>query len=345
MVENTPRRNRDLIRKYTGKQIIEIDHDVYIPIVDNILYKGDLVVLGGKYKANKSTFAMQLACSISCGKPFLNTFNVPKAHPVWIFSTEGKDDETRERFLRMIKAVPADLDNITLFCSTQLKINTPDGIKDLQRLVENTPQDRLPGFIVIDSVYSGFKGSLTKDDIVNDYMTNVRWLSENCNDASTLLSHHYKKVTDDKDGNKRHQTDEDIYGSVFFMGQADTVFTIEKSSKDKMARVVKCETQRSNKIVEEMHLLLNEPDPFFLSMADAHDKEKVLISAVILKEPKGLSAGDIIAKVPCGKSTTYAVLGKLLSDGTIFKSSKYSGLYIHSQFRDMPLEPKIVAIL
>ena len=158
------------IREYNGTDIIELPDEIYIPIVDSIIHRGELVIMSGNAKSNKSTFAMQLACAVSSGTPFLDVFNVPKPMVVWYFSTEGNDIEFRERIIRMKRKVKVDLDNIFLFCSTQFKINTPEGIKIVNQILKKYEKN-IPDLIIIDSLYSSFYGKLAEDDVVNNYIT------------------------------------------------------------------------------------------------------------------------------------------------------------------------------
>lgn len=319
---------KPLFREYNGNNIIEIPKDTYTPIVDSIIHKGDLVMMNGYRKSNKSTFAMQLACNVSSGTPFLGTFAVPKAGYVWYFSTEGKDAEFRERIIRMMKVVPANLDNIILFCSSQFKINTVPGKQAIESTVEKY-KDKLPLLIIIDSVYSGFKGSLIDDETVNDFLTAVRYLSELCGDSAMWLTHHLKKPVRGTDGKFFAISDlEGGFGSVFFGGQADHVFRVDYSPKDKLDRMVVCETQRSNKIIEEIPLHLNEPDPFYLCIVGTHDKEHDVLIKLLRGCSTGLSASEVIKKSGVTSSLCYMALNELASKGIIKKLDGYGGKYV-----------------
>lgn len=316
---------RPLFREYSGSGIIDIKEEVYIPVVANIINKGDLVIMNGREKSNKSTFAMQLACNVSSGTPFLNTFTVPKAGIVWYFSTEGKDNEFRERIIRMRKIIPVNLDNVKLFCSSQFRINTDTGYNAISILLEQN-KDHLPILIIIDSVYSCFSGSLKEDDTVRDFLGRIRWMCERCNGAAAFLYHHLKKPTQREGGGYYPATDQDAYGSAFFGGQADHMFRIEISDKVKLDRKVYCETQRSGQIIEEMDLHLNEPDPFYLSLVGAHDAEQDIISKLLVQHIDGLPAYQIMNITKIKKSLCYIALNELVGKGRIMKGG-YGGKY------------------
>lgn len=320
------RGTKSIVRTYKGDKIIELSEDTYEPLVENIIHRGDLVIMLGAAKANKSTFAMQLACNISSGTPFLGTFAVTTPGKVWYFSTEGKDAEFKERVIRMKKAVPANLDNITLFCSTQFKMNNKLGIDTINEIME-TNEDNKPDIIIIDSLYSGFKGSLKDDETVNDFLTIVRGLSEWCNDSAVFITHHTKKRQRDWKGEFVPTSDDDLYGSTFFAGQVDHLLRIEKCRDSANNRMIYCETQRSNRIVEQLKLRLNEPEPFYLSIAEKHDDARDLICRILAKHKKGLKAQDIFAKAEMKTSLGYTVLGELVLLGTVVKIGKWNAIY------------------
>lgn len=58
------------------------------PIIENLLFKGDILVLHGKEESYKSLFVVQIAESIVTGRPLLRRWNVPKAHCVGLLETE-----------------------------------------------------------------------------------------------------------------------------------------------------------------------------------------------------------------------------------------------------------------
>ena len=318
----------NLIRPYTGDDILKIPEESYIPIVENILYKNDLAVAVGKYKSNKSILAMQLTCSTSSGTPFLNMFEVPTPQIVWYFSTEGKDNEIKDRFLRMSKIIPTNLENIILFCSTQFKFNTDTGIDIIKQLVKKY-KDKLPSLIVIDSLYSGFKGTLIKDDQMNEFITVVRGLMEACNNSACFITTHMTKESVDANGKPIPQTSNNAYGSVFLLGQADHVFTIEKCRKNGMERIISCtaENQRSGNIIEKVRVLFNEPSPLYLSLIPFHKEEEHKITKLLSAYKEGLSAKELKLKSKIKQSLLYMVLNEMVGDGKIVKSETYSGKY------------------
>lgn len=318
---------KEIFRTYTGAEILEIPEETYIPIINNILYKNDMVGIIGKYKSNKSVLAMQMACAITSGKPFLDTFTVPEAKNVWFFATEGKDNELKDRFLRMSNMIPVDFDKLVLICSTQLKFNTKMGINTIEKLLERY-HDKLPNAIFIDSMYSGFKGTLISDEAMNEFLTRIRFLAEQCNDAACTITHHFNKESKDKDGKVIVQNSTNSYGSVFFMGQADHCFTIERCKKEERERIIKCNSadQRSGNIIEKMRVKFNEPDPLYLELCSMHKEEEEKIKTLLMDNPRGMTNKEIMAKMKIKKSLYYAVINEMETRGKLNKSGKYNGI-------------------
>jgi KaiC/GvpD/RAD55 family RecA-like ATPase len=318
---------KPILREYSGKQILEIDNATLEPIVEGFIYKNDYCIMAGQPKTNKSVFAMQLACAVSSGTLFLDRFNVPKAERVWYFSTEGKDDEVKDRFLRMSKVVKVNFDNIRLFCSTQFKVNTSNGLDIIYKLIDKH-QDCLPQLVIIDSVFASFFGKLSDDVIVNDYITKLRGITERCGDAAFWLAHHTKKPSTNSDGMRVEQDSVDTYGSTFFVGQADASFIIKRHGKEEdMNRIITCSEQRSGRNIERLIVHLNEPNPLHLSVMAKHDKECDDVCTLLINSNGGLKAHQIAEKTKMTKSLTYMVLNELLLKSRLKKTAGYNGLY------------------
>src|SRR5579864_3914712 len=58
------------------------------PIIEGLLFKGDLLVLHGKEESYKSMLVVQVAESIACGRPLLRMWNVPQPRRAGLIETE-----------------------------------------------------------------------------------------------------------------------------------------------------------------------------------------------------------------------------------------------------------------
>lgn len=318
----------DLLKDFTGADITTIDEEVYIPIIENILYKNDFSIIVGMQKTNKSILAMQMACCMSSGTPFLGAFAVPKPLTVWYFGTEGKVNEIKDRFVRMSKIIPTNFDNIVLFSSTQFKFNVLSAKKELEKVLYKY-ESKLPSVIFIDSLYSSYKGKLTEEDAWNNFVTIVRGLMEVCNESACVLAHHMTKERRDDRGNVISQNDSNTFGSTFILGAVDHCFTIEKCRKDNRDRIIKCATQRSGNIIEHMRVRFHEPEPLYLSLISNHGEEEQRIAKLLGTNAyaDGLTSGELLKKTKISKSLFSIVLGEMVTRNKITKTGGRKGKY------------------
>lgn len=319
----------DLIKDFTGNDITTIDEEIYIPIIENILYKNDFSMIVGMQKTNKSILSMQMACCISSGTPFLGAFDVPVPKVVWYFGTEGKVNEIKDRFVRMSKIIPTDFNNIVLFSSTQFKFNNGSARKLLEQILFKY-KHMLPSVIFVDSLYSSYNGKLTEDDSWNDFVTVLRGFMEVCGDASCVLAHHMTKERRNEKGEIIPQNDSNTYGSTFILGSLDHCFTIEKCKKEEKDRIIKCTTQRSGNIVEHMRVRFYEPEPLYLALISNHVEEEKKVMTLLSTNAyeDGLSHGELLKRTKITKSLFNMVIGEMVTRKKILKTGGRKGLYI-----------------
>ena len=78
------------------------------PIIDGVLWEGDVLMLLGSEKAGKSILGLQLAFCLTSGQPFLDKYAVPVPCSVLYIQTEGKPSEMVERMLAMRETLEID---------------------------------------------------------------------------------------------------------------------------------------------------------------------------------------------------------------------------------------------
>jgi RecA-family ATPase len=238
-------------RIYTGKDILLRDETKSQPLIQGILFENDYIMIAAKKKSYKSILTMQMACNLSSGTKLLDTFKVPKPQMVWYFATEGKDEDIKDRFIRMSQYVKINTENILLICSPGFRFNSRFGTEYIKYLCEKY-KDKLPKVIIIDALYMALKGSIKDDEDVNDFTTQVRVFAEHCN-AAVIIVHHTKKSTI-YEGRVVDLGDEEVYGSAFLLASVDHCFLMEKLPGDDKRAVLRCDTQRSGNIVEEIEI-------------------------------------------------------------------------------------------
>lgn len=320
-------------REYVGDEIITLSEHKEEPIVESILFENDYSMLIAEAKNGKTIFCQQLACNITSGTPFLGIFDVPRALPVWYIATEGKDEDLKDRFIRISKAVELNTDNLVLICSSSFRFNTVSGQRYIEELLEKH-KDRLPKVIIIDALYRALKGDLNSNKDVNEFHNVVGKLADAC-DASVLIVHHMTKPQRNKDGDYQQRSDNDAYGSAFLMASVDQCYWLEKwyKTEDKLDRILRCDTQRGGDKIDSIRLRLIEPDPLYFVVVSKHDEEMKMIRNVLKHKNEGLNFNQLMIKCKIRKSTLYYALSDLVKYENIekFGRGKYKMYRLKNQ--------------
>ena len=310
---------RSILRGYTGKDLMKIEQAKAKPLVEGLLFENDYVMVAAPPKIGKSLFVQQLTCALSSGEPFLDTFEVPNAVNVWYFATEGKDEATKDRLIRMSHAYPIDPEKIFLFCSAGLRFNTPEGIKLLEEIEKQWGVKYPPKVIIIDALYRAVKGSLKDDDVVNEFHQVVGALADKY-DSAVIVVHHMKKPVYFESGSKQERSDDDVFGSVFLKASVDQMYWLDKCDKDPKDIVLKCDTQRSGNAIEGLRLTLVEPDPLYYKITSMFKDEMHRVVTVLGSHKNGMSFDQLKKVTGLKKTTLYQCLRELDDLGTTTRS-------------------------
>lgn len=305
-----------------GNALITPIEDNIEPIIDGILYPENQILISAEEKAGKTILSQQIACSLSTGTSLFGVFDVDKPHTVLYLATEGRKGELIDRFIRMSKHVPMAVENIKLV-PINFRFNTDNGMNALKEIVSyyENRDGMYPDVIIVDALYRAVKGSLKEDDVVNDFYQAVGYLAKMCNDAGVIIVHHLTKPSRNKDGAYYSRNDKDTFGSAFLTAGADHCFRLEKCKKNKLDRILYCDTQRSNTVAEKTRLRLIEPDPLYYEVVSHHIEEKAkLIKILNTKKFKGgINIDGIQKQLDIGRSTAYTIIKELCNDRVIRK--------------------------
>lgn len=317
-----------------GEDILKLSESKSQPLIEGVLYENDYILWVAEEKTGKTIIAQQLACALTSGTPFLGSFDVKEPCNVWYFPTEGKTEDLKDRFIRMNRAVPLDINRLKII-PTSFRFNTKQGIESLEEIIRERPAE-LPKVIIIDALYQAIKGSIQKDDIIIEFNHTVRWLIRNC-DCAVVLTHHMTKPQRDKDGKYFTRSDKDSYGSTFLSAAVDHIFTLEKWTKDpdmKMDRLLKCDTQRSNNIIESTRLRLLEPDPLYFVQVSTHAKEREIVMNLLrnVKE-HGMNMQSLEKKSRISRTILYQIVKELALENLICKEGSKTKFYKLMEYR------------
>jgi archaellum biogenesis ATPase FlaH len=312
---------KKLYKIIRGQEILTVDDENIEPIIEGILYPKDYTMIVAEEKMGKTIIAQQLNCNLTTGKPFLGSFNIIKPVKVWHFLTEGKENDIKDRYIRMSHGIDINVDNLTLI-PTLFRFNTEDGIEALREIIEEGKNNR-PDVIIIDSLYPAIKGSLRDEEVVNDFHHIIRAMQNELN-CAVILIHHFSKRSRTPDGKIIERSDKDSFGSAFFGAAVDHVIWLDKwaydGSEDKgNDKILKCDTQRSGKIFDSIRIRLNEPDPLYFEAVSKHLEERHRITE-ILKSSKNLILGaDLMKRARVGRTVMFQVLKDLENSNNLIR--------------------------
>lgn len=309
-----------LYNRITGDKLFDTSIDPKEPIIEGMLFRQDYVTLIAEEKVGKTILAQQMAASLSSGTSFLGTYDIPKPMKVFYFATEGRSNDLKDRFIRINKKVKIDTNNLTLIPSF-FKFNTVEGLKCLEEIISETEEENYPDVIFIDSLYSGFSGSLKEDEDVNLFNNTVRQLIEKLK-CAVIVVHHMKKNSKDDKGNYHKRSDKDSYGSAFLSAAVDHVFWLEKWRDKEFPkdRAFRCDTQRGGDIIDTTRLRLSEPDPLYFYQVSNNYKHKNQITKILTCSADGYSIDKLLSLAKdIKRSNMYTILKELQEEGVIEK--------------------------
>lgn len=308
-------------RMYKGSEIFTLSEEKQEALVEGLLYENDVLLLVAPPKMSKTVFAVQLACNLSNGTPFLDVLAVPKALRVLYIATEMKDEELKDRFIRTSAFVPANPDNLTLVCTkgTPYKLNSQMGTAMTNMLIAQVKASP-PKVIFIDSVYKAFHGSLKDDDPVNQFLTEVDRIATEL-DAAVVLVHHLKKAAKDAFNNDYKSSDADTFGSQFILGAVDHVIRLEKVYKEHapLDRYIKCDSQRTGNIITDMRIRLHEPNPLYFHIVDNYAAEKHDLLKIMGSYSTPMNIAELMKHSGFNRAKIYQILKELLKEDKIVK--------------------------
>lgn len=161
-------------------------------VVDDIMVKGEPMIIGGASKSLKTTIALDLALSISTGTKFLGSFETLEPQPVMFISGESGEYTLQENCKTMLSARDLDFSKAAdLYMSFRLpKI---DRTLDVESLIQEM-RERDIRICFIDPLYRCFR---VGNDASNVYSMGekLELIAERIQRAgiSTVLLHHFRK--------------------------------------------------------------------------------------------------------------------------------------------------------
>jgi hypothetical protein len=314
-----------------GKEFLELKIEPRKWLVEGIIKEKDSVILVGNEKSGKSLFIFQLICSLTSGQPFIDTYAVTKPTKVAYFQLEGELEDSQDRMIRLSHTLELHPDLFHIYFYGPLELQSEERMEAVR---ETIIKNGKPDILIIDPVYFAFSGSLNNDDIVRNFIGNIRKLKEQL-DCAVILVHHTHKQRWATDGFQIDEGDDAIFGSKFLKAWADHILLFMYDAK-KNIRTLSCTTQRSGDIIKKCELTLIEPDPLYFEPLDKNPTSEILISNLLHSEKNrdGMLKDDICMALSIPANTFYASTKKLFSQKVIIKSKSRPTVYLYNWEND-----------
>jgi len=326
-----------LYKKIQGDDLFDLTEDPKEVIVEGMLYRKDYIMIVAPEKEGKTILSQQLASSLSSGVPFLGILDIPKPMNVWYFATEGRAGDLKDRFIRINNKVKINKDNITLIPSF-FKFNTDEGVRCLEEIINEEGPENYPDVLFIDSLYSGFKGTLKDDESINKFNHVVRMLIEKLN-CSVILVHHMRKQQKNQEGANIKRNDKDAYGSAFLAAAVDHIFWIEKWQRDEDApndKMLRCDTQRGGDIIDKLRIRLMAPDPLYFQVVDKYIESKNMVVKKLHTSADGFCMDHLIKTTKMSRSKLFVILKELQNDKMVEKYNFSGGKIVYYRLSGYP---------
>jgi hypothetical protein len=194
-------------------------------IVPGLLSSG-LILLGGKSKAGKSWFALNLSIAIAEGKL---AFEKLPCSPQKVFYISLEDHERRIQYRanKLLNDSPDISENLLYttewprFVEPDKKINGPDGLSELRKVIIFEENIKL---IIVDTWQKVRpRKRAFRDDYESDYahLAQIQELAQQYN-CAIMLVHHARK---DREGAEKQDS---LLGSTAIAGAADLIWILER---------------------------------------------------------------------------------------------------------------------
>lgn len=298
-----------------------------IPVIEGIISERDVICISSQAGKGKSILALQMACCLSSGTDFLDTYKISRPYRVLYVQTEGDRTETVERLRKMEKGVLLDEDNFFHYNSPGLCLNTTGGMTDFLNNIAYAGV--VYDVIIIDPLYTTVKGTLVSDETATDWFREIRRLRTVYPNITIIVIHHDGKAQV-INNTQVDRADTDIFGSNFWSAIFSNNFKL-KGRGNVFALDLGKGRAGPDKVTTKIGMRFLHPVPLMYAPDDEFINETTaMLEAIMKKDPhrafRRLELENMIDK---SKTTVWRSL-KLLEEqyGRIQKLEK-EGLTVY----------------
>jgi len=248
------------------------------PVIEHFLYQNDTMLIHGIQGQGKSIWVEQLKFALTSGDPLLDTYNIIHPCNVCHIQLEGDREETSERIKRMEKGLRADHTRWAWVFLEGLELNTQTGRNHLLYLMQIPKMNY--DIIILDPLYMSAKGRMTEDDVVSDWIRNIRFIKGQFGKCAVIcIGHpnkeffHAGKVVERDIGS--------VYGARAWGAFFNTVYKFNQKGEK---RILTRGKDRGAKCVKEIELYLVDDDALLYRTQDNNMTSNRAIVEVYLRQ-------------------------------------------------------------
>lgn len=304
-------------------------------IIEGLLKEKDALLWVGQEKSGKTLISMQaFLCCLTTGHPFIDKHAIPKPKKVTYILLEGDISESQDRVKRLAKTLDINPDNFIFMYYPHLQLQTRNGPYGLNHLLQEIKKYECHEVVVIDPLYRAFSGSMSKDEVAREVVTNLDIMKDELNCAVVVIHHTHKKKFDMK-GDIITEGDDATFGSVWFKAWASQI-VLQTYDVKTGARGFYCTTQRSGDILKECGLRLIEPNPLYFESVDKEPTKDLIIVDLLKRDEfrQGLIVDDIMKHLSLSKSSFYRSIKQPLTQGMVIKTEDIPRKYVFNWNED-----------
>jgi RecA-family ATPase len=220
-----------------------------VSIIDQgILYSGCKFILYGKYKSFKSMLAQRLMFCLAAGEPWLGFKTPAKGISTMYLQLELPHRLLQRRIRKMQNGSNGLVKDLWFWTEHYLKLDQDLGIQILDSVLDQYK----PEVLIIDPVYKVLTGSVSKPEIVTNFLDGLDRLMEKHQFALVLIAHSRKPIP----GHVDAWGTDDLLGTSIFNNWADTVGKVVREE-----RLIRVSFDVVRHAEEEIEPVLVEVDP------------------------------------------------------------------------------------
>lgn len=317
------------------KKVLTFDELMSLPsqpndyLIENFLWKKQSIMISAKYKVGKSTISKQMAFALTCGQPFLNSYDVSGKYNVVYVQTEGSREGTKEDFGNMMNVLDIDPKHLFYMYKIGMRLHEKGGADDL--IDEIRSIGYRPDVVILDCLYKAMSGGdLSNAKDVTVVTDNIDKIKESFN-CAFIGVHHKRKGSFNNNGHFNDGGDDESLGSVVFQNYFDHMLNLKKRKlKDGTEpRTLYCDTQRNGNVETKIELDYDEHTRT-VSIKDAKKSCPASEEAVfkMIKTMGEACSKDIHDSSGMAAGTVRNAISALKRSGKIIKSKNH-GKYVY----------------